>query len=68
MLHNPRFVGSVMDFKRAVKARDQYDNCYAEGKPAHYFPMRDCKLITVKVQTNILELLALDDAVEYRMR
>ena len=51
----------MTELKKAYKNRDQYDNVYAEAKPAHYFPMRDCKLITVKVQTNLLELLGVDD-------
>lgn len=61
MLHNPFFMGSVGEFKKAVKQRDHFNNCHAEAKPAHYFPMRDTKLISVKVQTNLSELLALDD-------
>ena len=48
MLSNPRFAGSVFQFKKAVKARDQFDNVYAESKPAYMFPFRDCKLATVK--------------------
>ena len=48
MLHNPTFEGNVIEFKRAIKGRDQYDNVYADAKPAYYFPMRDCKLVTVK--------------------
>jgi len=49
MLHNPFFLGRMTELKRAYKQRDNYDNVYAEAKPAHYFPMRDCKLKTVKV-------------------
>lgn len=59
-------MGRVAEFKKAMRQRDQIDNCYAEGKPAHYFPMRDTKLITVKVQTNLLELLAIDDMTRVR--
>lgn len=60
-MHNPFFLGRVGEFKKAVRQRDYCDNVYAEAKPAHYFPMRDTKLISVKVQTNLLELLAIDD-------
>lgn len=66
MLHNPFFLGRVGEFKKAVKQRDLYDNVYAEGKPAHYFPMRDTKLISVKIQTNLLELLAIEDMARVR--
>jgi hypothetical protein len=43
-----------------------YDNVYAESKPKHGYPMKTCKLVTVKVQTNILELLAIDDMDAHR--
>ncbi|CDW75779.1 UNKNOWN [Stylonychia lemnae] len=66
MLNNPFFMGRLVEFKRAMRQRDQYDNCYAEGKPAHYFPLRDTKLVSVKVQTNLLELLAIDDMTRVR--
>ena len=59
-------MGRLQEFKKAMRQRDQFDNCYAEGKPAHYFPLRDTKLISVKVQTNILELLAIDDMTRVR--
>ena len=39
---------------------------YAESKPLHWFPMRDCKLVTVKVQTNIMELLAIEEVMDAR--
>jgi hypothetical protein len=26
-----------MEFKRAMKYRDLYDNVYSESKPSHYF-------------------------------
>jgi len=50
-----------MAFKKAVRARDEYDNVYADAKPAYMFPLRDCKLVTVKTQTSMVELLAIDD-------
>jgi len=53
----------MTDLKRAYKLRDNYDNVYAEGKPAHYFPMRTDKLVSIKVQTNVLELLGVDDMI-----
>ena len=49
MLHNPHFFGRIAELKKAYKNRDEFDNVYAESKPAHYFPLRDCKLVTVKV-------------------
>lgn len=66
MLYNPFFIGRMAEFRKAMKKRDHFDNCYAESKPAYYFPMRDTKLITVKVQTNIMELLAIDDIARAR--
>jgi len=68
MLHNPRFAGSVFKLKKAIKQMDLQDNVYAEAKPAYMFPFRDCKLATVKTQTNLLELLALDELIDSQMR
>ena len=61
MLHNDNFLGRMTALKRVYNMRDQFDNCYHEAKAAHSFPLRDTKLISVKVQTNILELLGVDD-------
>lgn len=41
--------------------RDAFDNVYAEARPTHYFPLRDCKLVSIKVQCNPLELLGVDE-------
>jgi len=57
MLHNPHFLGKMTELRKIYKDRDMFDNVYAEAQPTHYFPLRDCKLISVKVQTNVLELL-----------
>lgn len=58
----------MMAFKRLVRERDQFDNVYAEGKPAYMFPFRDCLLKTAQTQTNILELLAIDDILGVKLR
>lgn len=68
MLHNPHFLGRMTELKRIYRERDQFDNVYAEPQPAHYFPLRDCKLISVKTQTNILELLGVVDPDRKRTR
>jgi hypothetical protein len=48
-----------MEFKRAMKYRDLYDNVYAEPKPSHYFYRT--KGPNVAVQTNLHELLAINE-------
>jgi len=68
MLHNDNFLGRMTALKRVYNMRDQYDNCYHEAKAAHSFPLRDTKLISVKVQTNILELLGVDDLMQSQAR
>lgn len=49
MLHNDNFLGRMTDLKRVYRMRDQYDNCYHEPRAPHLFPLRDTKLISVKV-------------------
>ena len=41
--------------------RDMYDNCYAEAVNVNRFISRDMQTRSVKVQTNLLELLGIDD-------
>ena len=41
--------------------RDRYDNCYAEAVNLCHYPNYDTQTRSVKVQTNILELLGIDD-------
>lgn len=55
MLQNPKFPGKLIEFKKAVRYRDLYDNVYAESKPAHYFYLT--KGPNVAVQTSMHELL-----------
>ena len=49
ILHNPFFMGKMLELKRIYRERDFSNNCYADSQPAHYFPMRDCKLVTRKI-------------------
>jgi hypothetical protein len=56
MLQNPKFPGRLLEFKKAVRYRDLYDNVYAESKPSHYFYLT--KGPNVAVQTSLFELLA----------
>jgi hypothetical protein len=56
MLQNPKFAGSIYRMKRALKARDLFDNVYAEVKPRHYFiSMRGAP--NASTQTLFLDLL-----------
>lgn len=61
MLHNGNFVGRMNKLHNIYNMRDQFDNCYAEAMPLYERPMRDVKLHSRKVQTNVLELLGVDD-------
>ena len=61
MLHNPSFITRMLILREALKAGDQGDNCYAQAVDFSKKPMRNVKLVSVKVQTNVMELLGLDD-------
>jgi hypothetical protein len=47
--------------REALRDRDQGNNCYAQVVDFSKKPMRNIKLVSVKVQTNVMELLGLDD-------
>ena len=58
MLLNPRFKNRMGELTRAYQMRDQYDNCYHEGRKT----MKKYEKMANKfVQTNVLELLGVDD-------
>lgn len=58
MLFNRKFVGRMHYLHDVYKMRDQFDNCYHE--PVDYTnPNR--KPVTICVQTNVLEMLGIDD-------
>lgn len=61
MLHNGNFVSRMKKLHKIYQMRDRFDNCYAEAVPLHSRPLRDVKLHSKKVQTNVLELLGVDD-------
>lgn len=61
MLQNPNFHLRMNELSKAYSMRDQYDNCYHEGRPLHTFAYKKCKMISRTVQTNVLELLGVDD-------
>lgn len=61
MLHNGFFVSRMAQLQRVYKMRDMYDNCYAEAVNVNRFISRDMQTRSVKVQTNLLELLGIDD-------
>jgi hypothetical protein len=61
MLLNPHFNFRMGELSKAYHMRDQYDNCYHEAKPLHEFPYKHCKMVSRTVQTNVLELLGVDD-------
>jgi hypothetical protein len=60
MLFNRKFVGRMHYLHDVYKMRDQFDNCYHEAVDQ----LPNVLLIPVdkKVQTNVLELLGIDDA------
>lgn len=60
-LLNPNFNKRMNELSKAYFIRDKYDNCYHQAKPLHSFEWKDCKMVTRTVQTNVLELLGVDD-------
>ena len=40
---------------------DQFDNCYSEAKDPSVWPLTNAEQVSRKVQTNVLELLGVDD-------
>ena len=54
-------VRAMAQLQRVYKMRDMYDNCYAEAVNIPRYPDHDIQVRSVKVQTNILELLGIDD-------
>jgi hypothetical protein len=61
MLQNNNFNKRMKELSKAFKMRDKYDNCYSEPKPLHSYQYRQCKVVSRAVQTNVLELLGVDD-------
>lgn len=61
MLINPNFHRRMGELSRAYCMRDQYDNCYHEGQPLFMFDFKNTTLVERTVQTNVLELLGVDD-------
>lgn len=54
ILQNPNFPGKVWDFRRAIRARDMFDNVYMEARPRHYF-IRN-RGPNAQTQTNFAEM------------
>lgn len=61
MLVNPNFKTRMKELSKAYVMRDQYDNCYNESKPCHFFKINNSKAVSRAIQTNVLELLGVDD-------
>lgn len=61
MLLNPNFRCRMNELSKAYCMRDQYDNCYHEAKPLYMFGSAGRKKVSKAVQTNVLELLGVDD-------
>jgi len=61
MLLNPHFNKRMNELSKAYFIRDKYDNCYHQALPLHQFEFKNCKMISRTVQTNVLELLGVDD-------
>ena len=51
----------MSELSKAYCMRDQYDNCYHEAKPLYMLGYVNSKMISRTVQTNVLELLGVDD-------
>ena len=61
MLLNPNFNNRMGELTKVYHMRDQYANCYHEAKPLHQYGFTNCKVASRAVQTNVLELLGVDD-------
>lgn len=61
MLQNAHFQGKILELTQSYKMRDQYDNCYREAKPLQAYEFRRCETVSRTVQTNVLELLAIEE-------
>ena len=61
MLHNPHFVRRMHNLNDIYHMRDQFDNCYAEARDPGVWPLQDVEQANKKLQTNVLELLGVDD-------
>lgn len=60
MLWNGKFVGRMHFLHDVYKMRDQFDNCYNQQADR---PIKNTRGIDSAVQTNVLELLGIDDAI-----
>jgi hypothetical protein len=60
MLWNGKFIGRMHFLHDVYKMRDQFDNCYNQQADR---PAKNKKSIDTAVQTNVLELLGIDDAI-----
>ena len=63
MLQNPYFVTRMQALNRIYHMRDQFDNCYGEARDPSVWPLRDVEKANKKLQTNVMELLGVDDLV-----
>lgn len=58
-------MGGVKELRNTYNLRDSYDNVYAESRPAHMLTPNGNQLASVKVQTNLAELLGVEDLMLY---
>jgi len=68
MLLNPYFNKRMNELSKAYFIRDKYDNCYHQAKPLHQYAFTNCKVVSRTVQTNVLELLGVDDLLPQHSR
>ena len=61
MLLNFNFHSRMNELSKAYRMRDHYDNCYHEAKPLFMFDYKNTVMVERTVQTNVLELLGVDD-------
>jgi len=64
MLHNPNFAQRMHALNSVYHMRDRFDNCYAEARDPSVWPLNSNAVqANKKLQTNVMELLGVDDLV-----
>ena len=61
MLQNRNFSRRMQALSNAYHMRDQFDNVYSEARDPSVWPLKNVFTLNKKVQTNVMELLGVDD-------
>jgi hypothetical protein len=61
MLHNPRYIARALLLRDVYRRSDLTNNCYSQAVDTSKRPFPNVKMVSVKVQCDIMELLGLDD-------